>query len=221
MSLNYICEFCCLEQSNNPILPDYLMEVDTDGIHQGIVYNGDNYLIKPDISPILENHFLIIPKKHVFCMNSSALNNSKDELRMVEKKLVEYYHGIGKGYLFFEHGCCSDKASGSSCIHHAHLHAIPVTLDQEKKIIHEVIKELGAPALSFKDVETMEYLYLETENAGSMYWADLARQSQLFRILISKTIGDVRRSRWQNCLVDEKQRQKSKEWLKKFEFFSF
>ena len=220
MSLNYLCEFCCLEQSNNPILPDYLMDVDTDGIHQGLVFTGDNYLIKPDISPIVENHFLIIPKEHVFCMNSSTLNNSKDELEMVKKKIVDYYHSFDMESLFFEHGCCSDKESGSSCIHHAHLHAIPVTFDQEKKIICEVVKELGAPVFVSKDIESMEYLYLETEKVGSMYWVDKTKQSQFFRILISKTIGNIKRSRWQNCLIDERQRKQSKQWLEKFELFS-
>ena len=202
MSKGYSCEFCCLEENSNPILPDYLMDIDIDGIHQGLIYRGDHYLVKPDISPIVENHFLIIPKEHVFCMNSSDLYEYQSELKMVKNRIMDYYHGLRKNYLFFEHGCCNEREAGSSCIHHAHLHAIPITDSQEKIVVCEVVKDLGMPISTATDVVGMEYLYLETERFGSMYWIDNARHSQFFRIVISKTIGDVKRSRWQNCLID-------------------
>lgn len=217
MSLKYSCEFCCLEESNDPVLPDYLMDINTAGINQGIIYRGVHYLVKPDISPIIENHLLIIPKEHVFCMNSSILKVYEGELKMVKQIIMDFCHGLGKGVLFFEHGCCSDKESGSSCIHHAHLHAIPVTAEQEKSVVCEVVKDLGVPISTTADVVGKEYLYLETERLGSMYWTDNARQSQFFRIVISRTIGDVKRSRWQNCLIDESEKEKSKKWLEKFE----
>ena len=218
MSINYQCEFCSLKQMDKPILPGHMQDINTEGLHNHLIYNGAFFYVKPDVSPVIENHLLIIPKSHVFCMKLLP-EECKEEFDEVCQKIIDFYSTMGKGYFFFEHGCCSDREPGSACIHHAHLHAVPISKEQEKIIVMEVLNYLGIIFADSKQLEGKTYLYAKTERFGPKYWEDSVQRSQFFRIVVAKVIGDPNRARWQNCLVDDDERKKSVEWLKKFNDF--
>lgn len=211
------CEFCMLEKSYYPILPSNMQEIPVDNLCQDIIFTGDFFYVKPDISPVVENHLLIIPKKHVFCINDlSAIY--KNELKDIKKRIIQYYNNNNMNYLFFEHGCCCEREPGSSCIHHAHLHAIPTTVDIEREIIKKVVSIVGFPTAT---PQKTTYLYCESESTDKpLYWNDEVQRSQLFRIIIADIVGFPNRARWQNCLINETERKRSEIWLEKFKGFS-
>lgn len=220
MSIEFVdnCEFCSL-QKNEVLLPSYLQNPCTSNvgqIYQAILCNTKHFYVKTDISPVTEGHLLVIPKTHIFCM-ATIPSAYEDEFEEILHNIERFYYRKGANCLFFEHGCCNEKEPGSSCIHHAHLHAIPVSPTDEKTIIIEACKKLGTPLFSKSLVMDTGYLYLKTTCMNkAFYWKDEVKQSQFFRILISKTIGDIRRSRWQNCIVDEHERNVSAEWARYF-----
>ena len=216
----YQCDFCNIPLTGKYVLPDNMQDILVEGLCQTIIYNGEFFYVKPDISPVVENHLLIIPKEHIFCINDVP-PCFFEELQDIKKRIIQYYDSIDMNYLFFEHGCCSEKEPGSSCIHHAHLHSIPLSIDNEKAIIQELVKVIGLPNTIPQEIKGKTYLYCESSTIGKqLFWTDDIQRSQLFRIIIANVTGHMQRARWQNCLINEAERKRSKKWLQKFKNFS-
>lgn len=206
------CEFCSLETAKYPVLPKHLQDLDVSAMYQNLIYNGNFFYVKPDISPVVARHLLIIPKEHIFCM-AELSESAKEEIMYIKDKIKQFYRQTGMTCLLFEHGCCEDRQPGSSCIHHAHLHTIPIREEEEKKLLLTTLRELGTNFIKKENTKGVPYLFLETENFDGRYWVDNIKRSQFFRILIAETIGEAQRSRWQNCLVNPEEREKSRKWL--------
>ena len=79
----YDCEFCNLQKNPGASLPEYLQDTPVDGLCQDIIYKGEYFYVKPDISPVVENHLLIIPQKHIFCMKDIPVEY-EDELNEIK-----------------------------------------------------------------------------------------------------------------------------------------
>lgn len=218
--MNNRCEFCLLETNKGPILPENMQYIPVDGLFQDIIYNGSSFFVKPDISPIVENHILVIPKEHIFCMNDLSIDKL-DEFNSIKRRIIQLFQKDKKGYIFFEHGCCNEKESGSACIHHAHTHAIPVSIDTERDIVKKVLSILGTPSYDSSVVKGIPYLSIESTSMDTtLYWPDIVYRSQFFRIIISEVTGNPQRARWQNCLINDNERERSKKWLYKYKSFT-
>lgn len=214
------CEFCDIPLSGRTVLPEYMQDIPVESLCQNILYNGDYFYVKPDISPVVEDHLLIIPKEHIFCINNIP-SDYIEELNDIKQRIIHYYHSKKMNYIFFEHGCCTEKEPGSSCIHHAHLHAIPITVEDEMRILKQIISIVDLPNTTLQDVSKITYLFWESEATGKpFYWIDDVQRSQFFRIIIADIAGFPNRARWQNCLVDEMERKRSEKWLQKYKDFS-
>jgi diadenosine tetraphosphate (Ap4A) HIT family hydrolase len=77
-----------------------------------------------DLSPLLEGHLLVAPKKHYLSFAAAMLDHQHEIILMLERASAwvrETYHSVA----LFEHGSTSDDASGA-CIEHAHIHVLPV-----------------------------------------------------------------------------------------------
>ena len=197
------CEFCSLKDGSEPTLPRDLQLLCTERLQQNLMYDGAEFYLKPDISPVVKGHLLIIPKKHYFSILSLPIKDL-EELNLIKQKIIDFYAKENKLCLFFEHGCCGETDTGSSCIHHAHLHSIPISLDDGRNIMREAIRLLGMPNTNMAEVENSTYLFMEIAGSSSLYWKDLIMRSQFFRILISETFGEFQRSRWHNCIINLK-----------------
>lgn len=214
------CEFCDIPLSGRTVLPEYMQDIPVESLCQNILYNGDYFYVKPDISPVVEDHLLIIPKDHIFCINNIP-SDYIEELNDIKQRIIRYYHSNKMNYIFFEHGCCSERNPGSSCIHHAHLHSIPITKENETNIIRRILNIIDLPNTKPQEITNLTYLYLESENSNKpFYWIDDVQRSQFFRIIIADITGHPNRARWQNCLIDEAERKRSEKWLQKFKNFS-
>lgn len=214
------CEFCSPERMRGCTFPDYLTTFDTERLKHNLIYDGTYFVVKPDISPIVKGHLLIIPKTHYYSILSIP-HKQKYELHSLKQKIIEYYSSLGKHFMFFEHGCCSETASGSSCIHHAHLHAIPIDTHTERLVVTNVINQLGINIQNPLEVTKSVYLYMQTTFSPEMYWKDEEQHSQFFRIIVAEILGNVKRARWQNCIINEKERHRSEKWLKEIENLRF
>ncbi len=196
-----------------PDLPETLQVPGFERLNQRLIYKGVGFLVKPDISPVVRNHFLVIPKDHHYSFRTVPAED-RQELEEIKNKIENFYRTTeGKNALFFEHGCC-EEAQGSACIHHAHLHSVPVTPQEEKKIITRCIGELGIRVEKKEPGDCRSYLRIESSRSVPLFWEDTVNVSQLFRIMISDTVGEVKRAKWQNCILDPTERKKSEEWLR-------
>ena|GEM_PF-2666081 len=205
------CPFCFLI---NKTLPDIPISLQVEGykqLNQKLIYKGSGLNVKPDVSPITKNHFLIIPINHYF--SSQVLPPSEtEELALVKKKIESFYlTEMRKDTIFFEHGSCTDS-KGSSCVHHAHIHSVPIDKIDSANIINYAIRILGTPR-TVNEVDINNYLYLEPADSPPLFWNDSRGESQVFRRIISEILGSYDRSSWQGCILYTEQREISRKWL--------
>lgn len=205
------CPFCFLI---NKTLPDIPISLQVDGyeqLKQELIYKGNFVNVKPDVSPITKNHFLIIPINHYFS-SLTIPPEEIEELNQVKKRIENFYFNeMDKICIYFEHGSCNDS-KGSACIHHAHIHSIPVDEVEGINLINYAIRILGTP-VSRDNIDINKYLYLESENSKPLYWSDSGNESQFFRRIIAEVLGFHNRTTWQGCILYPDQRELSYKWL--------
>jgi len=100
----------------------------------GRTYQGDpqnrvlletiNFAVVVDISPLVEGHLLVVPKKHYLSFTRAMLDYRHEALGVIQKARDWVRKTYGEVTLF-EHGSAADQAGGA-CIAHAHLHVLPV-----------------------------------------------------------------------------------------------
>lgn len=204
------CPFCSLP---NKIWADVPLTLQVNGykeLNQKLIYTSKNFNVKPDVSPLTKNHFLIIPVTHYFSSLSVAAEEQL-ELTNIKTKIKNFYKTqMGKDCLFFEHGSCNTE--GSACIHHAHIHSVPMDKAEQEHVSAYALRSLGNPVTT-SQININNYLNLETSDSKTLYWNDKKRESQIFRKIISDVLGYSSRANWQACILYPEEREISHKWL--------
>ena len=110
-----------------------------------ILLESRNFVVMPDISPLVPQHRLLITRDH---RNSFAEvpRNQWQELRAMRRSAVSALRlpdGSKPGSaLVFEHGSCGSQHSGA-CITHAHQHLIPLPPGVQVPPIREWLADYG------------------------------------------------------------------------------
>ncbi|MBS6921954.1 MAG: HIT domain-containing protein [Lachnospiraceae bacterium] len=154
-----------------------------------IIYEDKNVFITPDISPIINGHFLIVSKKHI----NSFGNGSEDVFLSLQKakRILKEDVYDKRRILFFEHGAVISHTAGS-CIDHAHVHAIPLEKDIDVDAYLKKHKLLDTPKIkmTYENIhkfaeERKPYISYEYNEEDS--WVREANwlPTQFFRILVS------------------------------------
>lgn len=182
------CPLCHIREDN-----------DVASIGSRVLYSTDNIFVAVDISPLCVGHLLIITKSHYF--NFYELPKTiKEDVKIVMEKIrllfQEVYHS---DTLFFEHGSLKSGKAGAS-IDHAHLHAIPFSLN-----IENIIKDLGTSIscdiLSSDYSKDFSYLYIETKDYHFVYPVD-ELPSQYLRKLLGEKLGNKKYD-WRSSYLKE------------------
>jgi len=151
------CPFC--SKNNFYIKKKYFPE----HIHESfILYQTPNFIVVPDIAPIVEGHLLIISKKHYPCYGKLE-QNYFHELIELKEKISKFLARHYQNPLFFEHGPAVSKHAGC-CIDHAHLHCLPINIDLTSSIYHKLhkIRINSIEEICKYSVQNISYLYYET-----------------------------------------------------------
>ncbi len=156
------CVFCDIVNSDYRSLP----------CHDRPIIETDSFVVIPALGQFVEGYLLILPKKHV--LNMGLLNSSEtNEFFSLKKEISDLLRtAYGKRPIFFEHGPTIEGTNGANCIDHAHLHAIPVSLNTSPDLNgdaairsitgFEKVRELS------RLKSTTSYFYFECSD-GSMY----------------------------------------------------
>jgi diadenosine tetraphosphate (Ap4A) HIT family hydrolase len=154
-----------------------------------VIAETENFVIIPDLSPLVPGHLLLVPKWHYTSL-SPLPDGLWNEFLFIRSKLVPVLTDLFGETIQFEHGASSTNPAGH-CIEHAHLHFVPAHIDllpnlkqyraREIKEIDE-IREYGS-----RDIP---YLFSQTAD-GTMFIADGfdAVPSQFLRRFAAKQIG--------------------------------
>jgi diadenosine tetraphosphate (Ap4A) HIT family hydrolase len=154
-----------------------------------ILFDNDKFVVLPSVSPIVKNHLLVLPKKHINTMKQLK-DDEKSQLRMLVNNIT---HLLGEDYFAFEHGAF--PVNGNTCgVDHAHIHILPVGREISKKVIGFIKRTYTYMLykdflLSLDDEKDKPYL-LFGNDMQKMYSCNNALfQSQFIRKLLCDNMG--------------------------------
>lgn len=178
----------------NCVFCDRLFELNYEtGIpgHSSIVYQDDNVMIIPDISPLVLGHALIVSKKHI----SSFGNANKEIMQSLlhAQKYIQAGQCLSRNHwVFFEHGAVMPNSGGSS-IDHAHLHALPLQVNLlnlfRVKTFPSLILKSSNQKLNAMARNSQPYVRLIDNFNGDIIIPVDGLPSQFMRIIIAEYVG--------------------------------
>jgi hypothetical protein len=131
-----------------------------------------------------------------------------DELETAETlktRLVDQLRSKYGAYLFFEHGARTSDSGGCG-ISHAHLHAVPFSLDKDpiEKLMGTFHFEVVSNLPELKRIEPHKsYLYYESVRGSKYVLHPPHIPSQYIRRLLAEALG-IERWDWRQCGSEEK-----------------
>jgi ATP adenylyltransferase len=127
-----------------------------------IIYKTPNFVVLPDIAPLVEGHLLIISLTHFLCFGNLPDDHFK-EFEEIKDYITQLLTKTYTRHIFFEHGPALPKRAGC-CIDHAHIHCVPAETDLSSTISNKLIKEKISSILDLCDFSkrNISYLFYET-----------------------------------------------------------
>lgn len=162
--------------------------LDTASIGRRILYDGKYIYVAVDISPLSIGHILIITKSHYFNFyetDEKVKEETKKIKHIIQNVFKDIYHSET---IFFEHGSKESGKAGSS-IDHAHLHAIPLSIDMKSVLDNLLGESIECNILLEKFHNEFSYIYLENDNIKVIYKVD-ELPSQYLRKVVGEQINN-------------------------------
>lgn len=186
------------------------LEIDNDGSciekiidkENIILYESDNFVVIPDISPLVLGHILILTKSHYIAMtefNNTMFDELKEVISYVDFMLAKFF---SERIVHFEHGPGKDNLKTMRSINHFHLHCLCLNVD-----LHSVIKDhincVYRKVNDYTELQNytnIDYLFGESYNNMYIYRLDDdSKHSQILRKLLYYYI----RSQETCCIIDK------------------
>ena len=189
------CVFCLSRFERFGNTPDFKRLVGKRAKSR-VLYETDNFVVLPTIGQIVEGYLMIMPKRHyrsfallnddLFAEAESLYSETESTLRKAYKSPIFYEHGMG--YAASGNGCCVD---------HAHIHAIPISINLsgrlEKEFKWRNIDQLQDPA---RIVRGSHYLFVQDSSQQKrLYYASNVR-AQYIRHIVAEQLGTPDKGDW-------------------------
>lgn len=179
----------CRELGGNPQDGEFARTYGGDPAQRSIT-GTENFRVIADLSPLVEGHALLLPVQH-YLNFASVLADHRAELEELLNRVLTAYRNIYEVVTVFEHG--SSKAMlGSACIHHAHLHLIPVNglaVDVVMKRDGLRTRDLSAfGQLSDLAGADLPYFCRSDEQGTTLYGIGQRMQSQYLRAAVAEVL---------------------------------
>jgi len=154
-----------------------------------ILYEDEDFVILPSVSPIVEKHLLLLPKKHINTMKQLD-NSEKERLLALINCTTQHFD---EDYFIFEHGAF--PVNGNTCgVDHAHIHILPVRKCISELIIAYIKKTYQAKfymdfIFSLNDEKDKPYLLYGNSTHGIYSCNNAVFPSQFIRKLLCENLG--------------------------------
>jgi diadenosine tetraphosphate (Ap4A) HIT family hydrolase len=162
-----------------------------------VIYRSPNFIVLPDIAPLIEGYLIIIPLMHVSCFGN-ILNEHFAEFQSVKNYISGFLTEIYTKPLFFEHGPAKPKDAGC-CIDHAHMHCLPVNADLSLSISDKLSRDQisSINELCHYTEKRISYLFYEN-NEGALYSYPLTNESSILpsQYLRMVVAANLKLDRW-------------------------
>lgn len=209
------CSYCC-EFRGDREGSYYLRNIEPQIGGGRIRLESKIFYIYPSIGSLVPGHLLIVPKRH--CTALSLLDTEE----LIE--LSEILEDIGKlnsvlfesqpNHFAFEHGILDLNKSMMTCVDHAHLHILPVSIN------HKLLKLSTAIPVKLSELNTIKFhdpdyiLYGDLNN----HFVDCGRDKhpQYLRKMIHENLQLTGNWNWRT----DSQVTNIANWLNKFDEFT-
>jgi diadenosine tetraphosphate (Ap4A) HIT family hydrolase len=180
------CEFCdeFCGGGQNSFATRYL-----DVLEDRTVLETDHVKVLPSLGHFVKGYLLLVPKPH-YCTLADAPRNVIREVEETKRTLIRHLSALYGPYVFFEHGARALDAGGCG-IYHAHLHALPLSVDEVlAKLKGQFPYRPIGSLLGLKSATSSKsYLYCENSRAQSRLFFPTSLPSQFMRRLIAEAAG--------------------------------
>lgn len=156
-----------------------------------IIYETTNFLVAPDIAPLIEGHLLLFPKAHYISVGNLIAEHFS-EFTDVKNYILHLFLNRYSRPVFFEHGAAKTQKAGNS-IDHAHLHCLPADID--------LVSNQNVPWIAINSLldltkfyeNNIPYIYFE-DCSGNMFVSLLHDErkdlpSQFLRKVVANILG--------------------------------
>jgi diadenosine tetraphosphate (Ap4A) HIT family hydrolase len=135
-----------------------------------IILETANFLLLPDISPIVPGHSLLITKEHISCfaqLPRRLLSECLDLKASATKRISDAYGAP----MCFEHGSSGSKPRSGVCVQHAHIHFIPVEAPVESWLdeLGDVDRNDLFPPRGTEDEVPLDYLWYQNRSGATHF----------------------------------------------------
>ena len=130
-------------------------------------------LLLPDISPLVPGHSLLITKEH-FASFAQAPEDCGEELRTFKVECAALVASKYSAPLLFEHGSASSRPRSGACVHHAHIHFLPLVAPVESWISEfGEVRRVDRPSRWADGAGARDYLAYEDQQGRSFLVSEL------------------------------------------------
>lgn len=120
------CIFCEIEDGNR-----------VKGDYNRHIIDTQHFFVVAGRGQICDGYMIICARKHLFNMSLLEEEEWAELMRLKSRirRMVKEIYGCDP--LFFEHGDADCTNRGGSCISHAHIHVVPLTLKKVPQMLHK------------------------------------------------------------------------------------
>jgi diadenosine tetraphosphate (Ap4A) HIT family hydrolase len=195
------CEFC-LEIATGRVSGEYFS---VTRVKSRILLATLSTVAIPTLSPLRQNHLLVIPRRHVTASVQLAEKEQYDLdlcVSLVRKKL---FVSPDDGFLVFEHGIGAGQAGGCG-VSHCHVHVMPVACGEARNItaVFESALRLKSGEENPELTTSSSYINVEVYDGESIKRFSRVGDfpSQYARNLVEEAL-DLPRTSWRQLLRSE------------------
>jgi diadenosine tetraphosphate (Ap4A) HIT family hydrolase len=143
------------------------------------------------MSPLTRGHLLLVSNRHYLSFGEVMSDHADAVVAALDEVLPLYKAGFGEPVIL-EHGS-TNGMDGSACITHAHLHLLPLMLEQ----VHALMAGDGLEAAALGDIADLEqfgradlpYFYCGDGDTHWVYGVAQARPRQYLRSVAGRLLG--------------------------------
>jgi len=190
---HFFSENCCIcNEILNSRFPEKLRRIYS--IENRVCYENENFIVIPSVSPIVEGHLMLIPKKHIKSLAYVDMD-TLDSFKELVKKVFSFIKTKYCEPFLFEHGVGEDEFTGCG-IDHAHLHILPIQLENQNRIFNAILSErnilhAGNMYELLSSIDKRKSYLLFGCQVNNMYFSTAeGAKSQYIRKIISSIVGN-------------------------------
>ncbi|MQY05182.1 HIT family protein [Actinomadura macrotermitis] len=171
-----------------------------------IISHGSTISLLADMSPLTRGHLLMVSNRHYVSFGQLMIDHADAAKTALADVLPQYKASFGEPVIM-EHGS-TNSMDGSACITHAHLHLLPLQLDQVHALM--TLDGLSSTALgSISDLAELghadlPYFYCSDASTHRVYGVAQPMPRQYLRSVAGRLLG-LDDPEWDYAVIVRKQ----------------